>query len=416
MLLAAIKQRFTLAVMSVLFLTMLLPLDVLPSTAFARTASGSGSALTITTVFTTDGNGKVKSTFAPGDAIQYYARVNNSSGSTITATFHYQAWGPNNNFIYDQIYQNVPAPVGLITYPSPTTVPNNAPPGTYTIQVQVEDQNNTQNQDTKESQFNVVNILLTLPFPSETNMKVQQGWWYTVPLPPGCRGNSSLHCGIDYIDGTIDGSDWRHFAVLAAADGEACANCKTGPGNKVVIRHDLGNGVILYTYYGHLDWINPAIPSGDPNKTVHVTRGEEIGTAGNTGTTSVHLHFGLTPPDFSWVDPYDLYATRDKYPDPNGTNGLKSGPNNYWTANPPVYAPGFGTNLGGVDLVGYCKSLGYVGAGLFGTTAWNWACVDKSGNHIGINVTAACQWNYHRSDANSLWNDFYDPYSWRCYA
>lgn len=147
--------RPAIVVSFVLLITMLLPLDVLPSTAIARTASRSGGALTITTVFTTDGSGKVKSTFAPGDAIQYYARVNNSSGSTITATFHYQAWGPNNNVIYDQIYQHVSTLVGLITYPSPTTVPNNAPPGTYTIQVFVGDENNAQNQDTKQSQFTV---------------------------------------------------------------------------------------------------------------------------------------------------------------------------------------------------------------------------------------------------------------------
>ena len=51
--------------------------------------------------------------------------------------------------------------------------------------------------------------LLTLPFPGGENtatrdnaMNVQQGWWYTAPLPPGCRGSSELHCGIDYVAGS----------------------------------------------------------------------------------------------------------------------------------------------------------------------------------------------------------------------
>ena len=84
---------------------------------------------------------------------------------------------------------------------------------------------------------------LTLPFPrgensttGDTVMNVQQGWYYT---------GSSLHSGIDYIEGTIDNSStWQHFPIVAAADGEACADdedggsCVTGPGKKVLIRHN----------------------------------------------------------------------------------------------------------------------------------------------------------------------------------
>ena len=272
---------------------------------------------------------------------------------------------------------------------------------------------------------------LTLPFPADTNMNIQQGWYYSSPSPyPACPIRSNdlrLHCGIDYIDGTIDkSSTWQHFAVVAAADGEACAevasnprgNCVWGEGNRVLIKHDLGNGVILYTYYGHLNWIAPWIPIGNRNNTVHVTQGSQIGTSGDTGTTPgwVHLHFALTPPDFTWLDVYGLYTTREHYPDPNGTNGLTSAPNNYWTNNPPSYAPNLSTKLGGVDLQSYCQSLGYVGVSLDGTTAYDWHCDTQSGNHVGIWMDDACGWQYSKNHTRALVNDFYDPGSWKCYV
>lgn len=121
--------------------------------------------------------------------------------------------------------------------------------------------------------------LLTLPFPSwqntttgDTSMGLQQGWIYTAPLPPGCNHDPTLHCGIDYIERTIDNSStWQHFPVVAAYDGEACGDnesggaCVTGLGKKVLIRHTLPNGTIVYSYYGHLNWIAPWIPIGNRN-------------------------------------------------------------------------------------------------------------------------------------------------------
>ncbi len=316
---------------------------------------------------------------------------------------------------------NPPVTTGSNTVTWTLQTLQNTPLGTYTVTVGAVSDNPNVTLGTLDIPVNIVSTILTLPFPNDTNMNIQQGWYYT---------NGNLHQGIDYIDGTIDSSStWKNFAVLAALDGEACADtagdaggCVKGPGNRVLIRHDLGNGVILYTYYGHLNWIPPWIPVGNRSNTVHVTRGSEIGTSGETGTAPmclhpcVHLHFSLAPPSFSWIDPYDLNTTREKYPNPNGTNGLTSGPNNYWTANPPVYAPGFGTKLGGVNLNGYCKSIGDTGASLDGKTAFDWHCVTQSGAHVGITVTAACQWQYKRSDASALWNNYFSPYSWRCYA
>ncbi|HEV2580006.1 MAG TPA: LecA/PA-IL family lectin [Ktedonobacteraceae bacterium] len=105
------------------------------------------SALTIQGLYTRDGNGNVQNTFAPGATIQYVVNVNNSSGNSLIITIHYQAFGPNQNYIYDQTFPNVTIPQGGSGWYVQGTVPTNAPAGTYTMQVSVVDQNNNNNQD-----------------------------------------------------------------------------------------------------------------------------------------------------------------------------------------------------------------------------------------------------------------------------
>jgi murein DD-endopeptidase MepM/ murein hydrolase activator NlpD len=148
------------------------------------------------------------------------------------------------------------------------------------------------------------NRFLTLPFLIQPNMGVVQGWFYSW---------GGAHFGVDFIDGNIDNPDtWKTFDVVAGADGEACANCVDGPGNKVWIKHTIGNRV-YYTYYGHLATIEPGILYAKRASMVTVTRGQKIGTAGNTGARYIHLHFGLYNASRVPVDPYDLYTDRSAY-------------------------------------------------------------------------------------------------------
>lgn len=137
------------------------------------------------------------------------------------------------------------------------------------------------------------------------------------------------------------------FPVLAVADGEACADsdtagsgCVSGFGDRVLIRHTI-DGETYYTYYGHLESIDPTIPIGSRSNTVGVLRGQVIGYAGDTGTFggSIHLHFGVAAPSFGWYDPYDVYAKAVFYPDPLGQNELFSGTGHFWTTNPPSSSP-----------------------------------------------------------------------------
>lgn len=172
---------------------------------------------------------------------------------------------------------------------------------------------------------------LTLPFESTAHMVLQQAWYF----PSGY-----YHHGIDYVHGRLDRvNTWKNFPVVAAAAGEACADCFPGVGKVVLIKHRVG-GKTFYTYYGHFKSIVDKIPCCSQSHTVHVDRGEVIGTAGASGDPAylIHLHFELRKANFNVVDPYGIYSTRNYYPNPKGTNGKKSKRRNYWTTNPPTLA------------------------------------------------------------------------------
>jgi murein DD-endopeptidase MepM/ murein hydrolase activator NlpD len=165
---------------------------------------------------------------------------------------------------------------------------------------------------------------LTLPFLMQPEMRVIQGWFYT---------GWGAHFGVDYINGNVDDpNNWKTFDVLAAADGEACGNCVDGLGNVVWIRHKIGDKV-FYTYYGHLATIESFIPYSKAASPVKVTRGQKIGTAGNTGTWYIHLHFGVYNASRVPIDPYDLYTEQSSYyPNPEP---LSMGAKHLFMSDPP---------------------------------------------------------------------------------
>ena len=175
--------------------------------------------------------------------------------------------------------------------------------------------------------------ILQMPFPKDTKMEIQQGWFYT-----GITGKKE-HKGIDFIKGGVDNSTtWRPFPVLAAADGFACANPPSREGNAVLLTHRIGDTPIGSTYYGHLDAIENDIPAcDDKGKTPKLEKqGAKLGDAGATGVkdnrgieqpTWKHLHFQVNDAKGNPIDPYDLQKERDIYPDPNFSNGKPCGQN-----------------------------------------------------------------------------------------
>ena len=98
----------------------------------------------------------------------------------------------------------------------------------------------------------------------------------------------------------------------------------------------------------------------------------------------------------------DLTSNYTNYNDPNSwgcySNGTQS------------------TNLGGINVAGYCQSIGYVNGSLDGSTAFNWNCDKADGTRVGINMDSACQWQYSRNDVTAIMLKLSNPYSWQCYT
>ncbi len=68
------------------------------------------------------------------------------------------------------------------------------------------------------------------------------------------------------------------------------------------------------------------------------------------------------------------------------------------------------TLLGGMNLSGYCGSIGQTGASLSSTT---WTCLPST---TPINMTKACIWQYNDSNATAVQTDPNNPYTWACYT
>ncbi|BAL87541.1 hypothetical protein AMIS_23210 [Actinoplanes missouriensis 431] len=73
------------------------------------------------------------------------------------------------------------------------------------------------------------------------------------------------------------------------------------------------------------------------------------------------------------------------------------------------------TQLGGLDIGAYCRSIGYADAALTGTTAYDWHCV-AGGRQGDLAFDAACRWQYGNEHVVDRIDDFYDPTSVSCWA
>jgi len=120
------------AISCLLFLAILSLSLMFPHTVNAKAVPP--PTVTVERVWTRDGNGQNKNNFVHGDAIQYTVIVKNSGNTTVTATFVFEATGPRQIFSWKQDASVAP---GLSGYYSPAAVPNDAPPGTYTIRITV---------------------------------------------------------------------------------------------------------------------------------------------------------------------------------------------------------------------------------------------------------------------------------------
>lgn len=72
------------------------------------------------------------------------------------------------------------------------------------------------------------------------------------------------------------------------------------------------------------------------------------------------------------------------------------------------------TVLGGLDLVRYCQSIGYDTAVLISYDAFGFRCADGP-TQVGINMAAACAFQYNNPAAIATYRDVRDPWSWYCF-
>ncbi len=73
-------------------------------------------------------------------------------------------------------------------------------------------------------------------------------------------------------------------------------------------------------------------------------------------------------------------------------------------------------DLGGINLNGYCQAGGYTGVSLDGKTAYDWRCVSQSGQHVGIDMSHACYWQYNNVSIVARMANYYNPSSWQCWG
>ena len=116
--------------------------------------------------------------------------------------------------------------------------------------------------------------LVQWPVPANTTMTSAYGY-------RSCDGCSSDHKGIDLTPGL-------GYPVQAVADGVVITaeEANGGLGVNVVLEHVI-DGEVTRTVYGHMEFGSLEVEAGQK-----VTLGQQIGTVGNTGSsTGPHLHF-----------------------------------------------------------------------------------------------------------------------------
>ena len=68
--------------------------------------------------------------------------------------------------------------------------------------------------------------------------------------------------------------------------------------------------------------------------------------------------------------------------------------------------------LGVLNVTGYCTASGHGTSKLVANNAYGWQCTSPA---AAVDTTAACDFQYHVSDAVSRFAVFASPYSWQCW-
>ncbi len=114
-----------------------------------------------------------------------------------------------------------------------------------------------------------------------SSYSISQTWLH---YSSSASSSRPYHLGLDIVSNNTN--------IYAAADGTVVAvgrngTGSSGNGNYVVIKHTLGDGNTVYSFYAHL--ASYCVSSGTT-----VSKGTKIGVMGSTGnSTGTHLHFAI---------------------------------------------------------------------------------------------------------------------------
>ena len=106
-------------------------------------------------VYTTDANQHGKTTFSPGDSINYHVDADNYQGTAVPVDVQFEVFAAGvGNYSYNEtIHVNMPA--GLSRFYTPKNIPTNASSGEYIVRITITQSNDQRNTDWGEGRFTI---------------------------------------------------------------------------------------------------------------------------------------------------------------------------------------------------------------------------------------------------------------------
>lgn len=181
------------------------------------------------------------------------------------------------------------------------------------------------------------------------------------------------------------------------------------PGTRVLGGLNL-NGYCASKNQGSAVLINGNWNCNSPTTTINMTSACQWQYSSSSNVTAIQSVAGNP---YSWVcvsnsvAPTSSPTPTQAVATPTPTRSATPTPTRSLT---PTPTPGFTTRLGGLNLNGYCATLGF--AAQANLTNGTWYC---SGSTTAINLTNACMWQYNLTAVIAKQDRTNDPYSWSCY-
>jgi len=194
-----------------------------PTRTPTATPTVTSEGVSVTSVWTADGDGNAKSTFNPGDSIRYYGNVYNSTGGTVTAYFQWSVNGSCGSIT--SWSGNLSTSSGNVWWYLPVNIPSNACAGTYTYQLSVTYGGQTSSQSTIFTVIGGIPTATPTPTPTQTGYNV----WTQCSQGIGAVEVRSLAISPGYAsDRTLFAGTWGNGVYKSADGGDSWSTVNSG--------------------------------------------------------------------------------------------------------------------------------------------------------------------------------------------